>query len=502
MLIVAATLLAVAAGVAAQEQESQQGNPEKKELHHYKLIVLGTLGGPNSYGDGGHGAGNINNRGIAVGVADTAIPDPNYPSFASDPFISHAFRTERGTIVDLGALPGVNSSSVSWISANGLVSGQSLNGSTDPLIGGPEANAVLWKDGQIINLGTLGGFESAAGRVNSHGQITGFSGNAVPDPFSIIGLGTQTRAFIWQNGVMEDLGTLGGPDAFAPLINERGQIAGISYPDTTPSSNCPWPLTTHLFLWASGKMRDLGTLGGTCILPDDMNDQGQIVGFSNMLGDTEAHAFLWSQGELTDIGTLGGTYGEATSLNEGGEAAGLATIAGDLELHSFIWKRGVLTDLGSLANYDSSCIGAFGINSKDQIVGQATENFCAGPGAHAILWQDGNMIDLNVFVPSGSGVTLTDVENINDRGEMFGSAVLANGDVSAFLLIPCEKEHPDIEHCVSDDAPSQTVDENRATPTASHTATTQPNLTPIEMKDRIRALLANRNRKFRFLGQI
>jgi uncharacterized membrane protein len=200
--------------------------PAQEHLR-YKLIDLGTLGGPQSFGV------NTNNRGMAVGFADTTTPDPNYPNFnpgfVQDPFIYHAFEWNNGALVDLEALPGKNSSS-GGVSASGLVAGQSLIGTINPLTGWPEGNAVFWKDGQIINLGTLGGHESAAGQVNSRGQVTGYAQNAIPDPLSIVYFlflrlsnGTQTRAFLWDESKgMQDIGTLGGPDAFAPYINERG----------------------------------------------------------------------------------------------------------------------------------------------------------------------------------------------------------------------------------------------------------------------------------------
>src|SRR5262249_55596931 len=91
----------------------------------YKLVVIGTLGGPQSYGDPGHGAANINNRGIAAGAADTNTPDPNYPNFnpfitgiGPYPFVYHAFLTKNGSLTDLGALPGANDSAASFMTEN------------------------------------------------------------------------------------------------------------------------------------------------------------------------------------------------------------------------------------------------------------------------------------------------------------------------------------------------------------------------------------------------
>jgi probable HAF family extracellular repeat protein len=448
--------LAVPLRLAAQDNQNH-----KNAHHHYKLIILGTLGGPQSYGDAGHGAANITNQGTVAGVADTAAPDPFFPNYnplfsgsiGSYLYVYHVFTTTGGDLVDLGGLGG-NSSVAVFMSENGNVSGSSLNGTIDSVTGWPAANAVLWKRGEISNLGTLGGYESQAGLVNSLGQVTGFATNAVPDPLSIIywffngfSNGTQTRAFLWdaKNG-MQDLGTLGGPDAFGIQINERGQIAGFSYTNSTPNPATGIP-TTDPFLWDNGKMIDLGSLGGTIGAPNAMNNRGQVVGMSNLAGDTTSHGFLWDNGKLTDIGFPGGTFGSANALNDAGHVAGQASTA-DGPYHAFFWQQGrVITDLGALPGYDSTCIGAFGINSKDQVVGQAGENYCAGPGFHAFLWENGDMVDANALVPPGSGLTLGDIEKINDSGEMFGSGTLSNGEDRAFLLIPCDENHSGVEGC-------------------------------------------------------
>jgi len=487
--ILITTLLALAiplSGVAAQKH------------HHYKLVVLGTLGGPQSYGDAGHGAANITNQGTAAGVADTAIPDPFYPNFnptfatliGANPFSYHVFLSKGGALVDLGGLFRGGDSVATFMTENGLVSGEALNGSIDPITGWPASNAVLWKDHHIINLGNLGGYESQGGRVNSRGQVTGFATNAVPDPFSIYYFffngftnGTQTRAFLWDaKEGMQDIGTLGGPDAFGIFMNERGQIVGFSYKDSTPNLTTGLP-TIDPFLWENGQMTDLGSLGGTNGGPNDLNNRGQVVGQSNLAGDVLFHAFLWDKGSLTDIGTLGGNFASANAINEGGEIIGGGTTAGDLAFHAFLWKHGVMTDLGTVGT--GGCSSAFDINSVGQVVGQSFD--CSNPflAQRAFLWENGTLIDLNVFVPPGVGITLTEVEQINNRGEIFGIGTLADGNDRAFFLMPCDDEaHPNIEGC--DYSPMEL-----STVAASHT-TPQRQMNPKEIS-RIRALM-NRHR--------
>ena len=182
----------------------------------YKLIDIGTFGGPDSLVEvAGDLPVVLNHRGTVVGCADTSTADTNFPDFspllsppAPDPFIFHAFQWQRDRLTDLGALPGVNSSCATWISENGLITGMSSNGAFDPLMGGLAAHAVLFRDGEVIDLGTFGGAESLALGVNSRGQVAGSATNTIPDEVS--GFGTQLRAFRWQNGLLQDLGTLAG----------------------------------------------------------------------------------------------------------------------------------------------------------------------------------------------------------------------------------------------------------------------------------------------------
>jgi probable HAF family extracellular repeat protein len=358
-----------------------------------------------------------------------------------------------------------------------LIAGVSENGEIDPTLPGfPELRAVLWKHHKITDLGTLeGGYESLAAGVNSRGQVVGLADNGVPDDYSIVGLPTQSRAFLWQKGTMQDLGTLpGGTDAVALFVNERGQIVGQSYTgDSVPapvSGTCgDFPLTPHGFLWNNGKMVDLGTLGGRCTSTYALNNRGQVVGQSTLPGDQTSHPYIWDRNGMRDLGALGGTYGYASWLNDAGAVVGLATPQGDQALIAFLWKHGAISNLGVLPG--NRCSGANAINSQVQIVGAsgfyAADFFadCNDPVEHAVLWENGTILDLNNFVPPGYDLTLNEATSINDRGEISGFGTLADGSQHAFLLIPCgnrseTKECMDNSENTNAVSPGKQVSEN------------------------------------------
>jgi probable HAF family extracellular repeat protein len=416
---------------------------------HYKLIDLGTLGGPDSSVDfAGFPLNALNGQGVLAACSDTSTPDPNYPnsnplippgSFGlplPDPLIFHTFQWINGKLTDLGALPGVNSSCATYISSNALIAGESENGTLDPINGWPEVQAVLWRRGQIRNLGTLGGNESVATGVNNQGQVVGLATIDAPDSLSFPGLGQQTRAFLWEHGTMRDLGTLGGPDAYAIGINDRGQVLGFSFVNSTlnPTTGLP---TGDGFLWENGVITDIpNPLGGTLVTPIYLSDKGQVVGYANLKGDMpgQEHPFLWQNSVFTDLTSFGGTGGAAAKINDAGQIVGNANFAGSTTYHAAIWQNGSIFDLGTLGSDD--CSAGLDINSLGQTVGFSAA--CVGTTSEAFVWQNGGpMVDLNTLIPANTGLHLQIAANINDLGEIAGSGMLANGDIHAFLLIPC-----------------------------------------------------------------
>ena len=133
------TSAAIPVGMAVQDNPSQD---RKSKHQRYKLIDLGTFGGPNNVGGGviPPGPNQLTNQGTVVAGADTSTPDPNC---FIDCFVNHAYRFREGVLEDLGTLPGINLSSYATdISPNGRrIVGVSENGTTDPLTGFQESSA-------------------------------------------------------------------------------------------------------------------------------------------------------------------------------------------------------------------------------------------------------------------------------------------------------------------------------------------------------------------------
>jgi probable HAF family extracellular repeat protein len=458
---------------------AQDGRPRH---HHYKLFDLGSFGGPGGTGGGFDGDGpsfrQLNARGISVGALDTATLDPNAPNCFFDCYVDIGFLWENGVITPLGPLPGGNnlSSYASAINNFGQVAGAAENGAMDPLTGWPgEIRAVLWERGQVRDLGTLGGNESSANSINDLGQVVGGTLTSTPDPFANAPLvsapsifcegltfagcalavpgATETHAFVWQNGFMRDLHTLGGPDSGAWINNDRGEVAGISFIsfNANPSTGVP---TVDPFFWSAedGKMTDLGGLGGTFGYVDWINNKGQVVGASNMPGDQTQHPFIWSKWQgLVDLfrnGNLGGTFGHPDWVNDRGEVVGYATtVPNSADGHAFLWRNGFLTDLGVVETDPDS--ESSSINFAGQIVGASGSFFVMGGIIRGVLWEDGNpVVDLNTLVLPGTSMYVRGAPFINDRGE-----IACTGTTAAVpsehpcMLIPCDENHPGIEDC-------------------------------------------------------
>jgi probable HAF family extracellular repeat protein len=186
-------------------------------------------------------------------------------------------------------------------------------------------------------------------------------------------------------------------------------------------------------------MTDLGNFGGTCTFPFALNNRGQVTGTSFLRGDRAQHAFLWERGTMKDLGTFGGTFSAGSALNDAGDVVGSATFPGDQVVHAAVWNGVGITDVGELPG-DANSLG-LDINEGGQVLGVSIDSQFTN--FRAFLWQKGHpVLDLEPLgalsgLQLGVGFTFNGTVNINNRGEIAGNAVDANGNWHAVLLVPC-----------------------------------------------------------------
>ncbi|HEX8918978.1 MAG TPA: hypothetical protein VF898_10780 [Chloroflexota bacterium] len=303
----------------------------------------------------------------------------------------------------------------------------------------------------MTDLGSLGYGVTYGLAINANGQVTGYSYSSqefqVTCPPQKYGQPKQCfehpyHAFLYSNGTMTDLGTLGGHFSKGYAINASGEIVGQADTKTVGDA----------FLWNGMSMADIGFWDARGI-----NDSGEIAGIcGNNPGE---HACAYNNGTLTElpqptwftpINCGGGP------INKSGEVVGTCDDTNS-NTHAVLWQNGMPTDLGSQAG------NAADINNLGQVVGNAETSTFAEYG---YLWTNGALTDLgpnflpaavndngvavggemiysggtlrnlNNLVSPGSGFTLDDATAINDSGQIVVNGYNAIGQEHAFLLTP------------------------------------------------------------------
>jgi probable HAF family extracellular repeat protein len=297
-------------------------------------------------------------------------------------------------------------------SINNLGQVAGISQSNDKANPNQNVHAVLFAEGKMHYLGSLGIDPSFAFGINNSGQVVGYS---ITKPR---GAAPAAHAALYNNGTVIDLGTLGGNSSRANGINDPGQIVGESL--TADGA-------THAALFVGGKVIDLGTLGGRNSYATSINKSGQVVGSSYLSGNNiHYHAALFANGDVTDLGSLGGSS-DAQSINDSGVAVGSADTGKGF--HAVEFSGGRVIDLGTLGGDFSTarCINNFG-----QIVGNS---HTASNVTHAMLFENGMITDLNSLIDPNSGWILELATGINDAGQIIGTGKF-KGKHSAFLLTP------------------------------------------------------------------
>ena len=183
---------------------------------------------------------------------------------------------------------------------------------------------------------------------------------------------------------------------------------------------------------------DLGTLGGTFSAASGVNNEGDVVGASTLLGDTVVRVFLWRRGVMSDLGTLGGLNSIDLGLNpisnRGAVVGSSNTATPDPNGEDFcfdpasniclpfVWRHGVMTPLPLFGGVNGA---AFQSNNRGQIVGAAENQIhdptCAPPQVlqlRAALWEKGQIRELPPFPGDPDAFAGA----INDKGQIVGGS--------------------------------------------------------------------------------
>ena len=335
------------------------------------------------------------------------------------------------------------------------------------LPGNQSRHAALWRNGSLLDLGTLGGPNSSVtwNVKNNEGIIVGISQTAAPEPLGEAwssaafyggpnNVGFINLAFVWEQGQMRGLPTfVGGDNGFATGANNFRQAVGWAendVHDTTCVS--PQVLQFRPAMWALGPPDQIHELplipGDTSGAATAINDNGQVVGISGICDQavgrhTARHAVLWENGGVTDIGNLGAEFWNTpTAINQQGDVVGFAGdpafVEGDI-VNAFIWtKRDGIRPLLALPgrvpeHVDSE---AYGINERRQVVGVSCDADFVD--CRAVIWDNGAVpTDLNDLKAPGYSARLETGKDINDQGKITGRAIdPTTGVRTAFLAIP------------------------------------------------------------------
>jgi probable HAF family extracellular repeat protein len=325
------------------------------------------------------------------------------------------------TITDLGRPAGMPVGFAGNINNNGQVVGWSGWYNT------PNARAWKYDGGPLIDLGT-GTYGAGTPGATSYAYDINNAGTAVGSFYFTYELNSPYHALVWSTtGAMTDIhpGATGSSAAMA--VNAGGQIVGYVAPESG---------SQYAFRYDGNTLVDLNSFvpagsGWQLSAAYNINTAGQIVGEGTLNG--LGHAFLLSAdgSTLTDLGTIDGSWAAGWDINDGNVVVGSAYDASYVE-YAFRWdSAGGRQILGHLDGDDSAM--ALGINSSGVIVGYSyLSSEYSEPTA--MIYKDGEMIDLNTLIDPASGWTLTWACGINDRGQIVGTGYNASHEENTFLL--------------------------------------------------------------------
>lgn len=316
-------------------------------------------------------------------------------------------------LTDLGT-DGLNSGAYA-INNQGDVVGWEHNGTTG------KDDPFVFRSGQKIRIGTLGGSTAVAWDLNNQGDVVGWSSTAGDAGY---------HAFIYRNGVMTDLGTLGGVQAQAHRINDAGQIAGrVRMADGTE----------QVFLFSAGQLTFPQGLNGRQIRTIRMNNSGQLALEIDVLNPVgfPTEPFLYSAGTVTALSRAGSNWTFIGGLDDHGTVAGYSGNYGFGPKNFGLYNANTHTVIGARQGDTFEYI--VGMNNKGQIIGYVTDDLGIINNPYIYDIRTGRKTYVNDLpLPGLAAWRIQELLDINDKGQLVGYAQdRLTGRLSrAFILSP------------------------------------------------------------------
>jgi probable HAF family extracellular repeat protein len=313
-------------------------------------------------------------------------------------------------VIDLG--PG----EAIFISADGQILGDSTQGGTNYL--------WLWQNGVRTFINSDFGPRH---EVNRAGDVVGSElGGYYMDGYG--DFVPYSRAYLWSQGNLTRLGTLGGLASSAKSMNNSNVIVGVS--DDALQIQQP-------FVWQNGVMsaltfRSPSNSSWDSVSPMRIIDDGRIFGVGTLTGAVHAIQLAPSKVGIYDLSDLGalpgiGLSGSLNAFNQFGLACGEGEFSPPLRVEAFLLKGGTATLLGNLGSDGSYGLG---LNDFGDVVGESNSS-----SYRAFLWRDSVIYDLNSCIDTNSGWLLASAKAINNAGQIVGHGMVG-GSHHAFLLQP------------------------------------------------------------------
>jgi len=238
--------------------------------------------------------------------------------------------------------------------------------------------------------------------MNDTDAIVGLT--ADPNETAALGKIPRQDPFLLKNGQLASLGNLGGSYGGANDINNAGQIAGYSYVGSVGQ--------THAFLYENGTMKDIGIfIGSGGSWAQAINETGQVAIYTN--NGTYVY-------QNAGVRAIPGEHFLPAGMNDAGQIAGTLLTPGT----AAFYNGTALIDLASLLPNLHSL--ATGVNNAGQVIGVSYGT--SGNDYQAFLYGAGAVQPLSMPNSIQSYAT-----SINNAGDVVGSVQNTDQTWGGFL---------------------------------------------------------------------